>query len=293
MQGIIKKVQKDIGIREEFHKAEDGTKSVVFLSEHFVIKINKDSNLIKNEALVLNSLKCAYSPKVLSYFQYQNMGVLVESKISGQSLEKEWKNQSDGQKNQIIKDLGAFNQKIHSLKKNIFWSAQYNQQCKYYADLLAIRFLMFKDQIFKNRQASEYFKKISKYIETTHIRVIFQNCEPVLVHGDQIMHNLLIENGKLSGVLDWEFTQFGDSFYDLARIFFYQECAKDYVEEERDIHFEYDFISRLITELSSRISFDEQKYRVIRSFYFIDSIIWALNSDNPDKNLSELDLPQF
>lgn len=293
MQEIINKVQKDLGIREEFQKAEDGTKSVVFLSDHYVIKINQDNNLIKNEAQVLNSLKCTYSPKVLLYFQHQNMGVLVENKISGQSLEKEWKNQSDEQKEQIIKDLSDFNKNIHSQKKERFWSAQYNQQCENYTDLLAIRFLMHKDQIFQNRQASEYFKKISKYIETAHVQEIFSECKPVLVHGDQIMHNLLIEQGRLSGVLDWEFAQFGDSFYDLVRIIFYQECAKDYVEEERDIHFEYDFTSRLIKELSLQTSFDERKYRVIRSFYFIDSIIWALNSNNPDKNLSELDLPQF
>ncbi len=40
--------------------------------------------------------------------------------------------------------------------------------------------------------------------------------EPVLVHGDYRMGNLLAEPGKLTGVLDWELTHFGDRHEDLA-----------------------------------------------------------------------------
>ena len=41
-------------------------------------------------------------------------------------------------------------------------------------------------------------------------------CEPVLVHGDYRMGNLLAEPGKLTGVLDWELAHFGDRHEDLA-----------------------------------------------------------------------------
>lgn len=41
-------------------------------------------------------------------------------------------------------------------------------------------------------------------------------CEPVLVHGDYRMGNLLAEPGKLTGVLDWELAHFGDPHEDLA-----------------------------------------------------------------------------
>ncbi|MEM7665598.1 MAG: phosphotransferase [Pseudomonadota bacterium] len=40
--------------------------------------------------------------------------------------------------------------------------------------------------------------------------------EPVLVHGDYRMGNLLAEPGKLTGVLDWELAHFGDRHEDLA-----------------------------------------------------------------------------
>ncbi|MBD2842889.1 phosphotransferase [Erythrobacter rubeus] len=40
--------------------------------------------------------------------------------------------------------------------------------------------------------------------------------EPVLVHGDYRMGNLLAKPGKLTGVLDWELAHFGDRHEDLA-----------------------------------------------------------------------------
>ncbi len=41
-------------------------------------------------------------------------------------------------------------------------------------------------------------------------------CEPVLIHGDYRMGNLLAENSRLTGVLDWELAHFGDAHEDLA-----------------------------------------------------------------------------
>jgi aminoglycoside phosphotransferase (APT) family kinase protein len=41
---------------------------------------------------------------------------------------------------------------------------------------------------------------------------------PVLVHGDFNIHNLLVENGRVSGVLDWECAMFGAPEQDLTYI---------------------------------------------------------------------------
>ncbi len=41
-------------------------------------------------------------------------------------------------------------------------------------------------------------------------------CEPVLNHGDYRLGNILAEDGRLTGVLDWELAHFGDPHEDLA-----------------------------------------------------------------------------
>lgn len=52
------------------------------------------------------------------------------------------------------------------------------------------------------------------------LRWLEQNCprpvEPVLNHGDYRMGNLLVDGSRLTGVLDWEITHFGDPHEDLA-----------------------------------------------------------------------------
>jgi aminoglycoside phosphotransferase (APT) family kinase protein len=39
---------------------------------------------------------------------------------------------------------------------------------------------------------------------------------PALVHGDVLPHNLLVDDGRLTGLLDWEFAHIGDPAEDLA-----------------------------------------------------------------------------
>jgi aminoglycoside phosphotransferase (APT) family kinase protein len=39
---------------------------------------------------------------------------------------------------------------------------------------------------------------------------------PALVHGDVLPHNLLVENGRVTALLDWEFAHLGDPAEDLA-----------------------------------------------------------------------------
>ena len=52
------------------------------------------------------------------------------------------------------------------------------------------------------------------------IKWLEDNCpepvEPVLIHGDYRMGNLLAEDSRLTGVLDWELAHFGDRHEDLA-----------------------------------------------------------------------------
>ncbi|MBU3934507.1 aminoglycoside phosphotransferase family protein [Patescibacteria group bacterium] len=290
---ILEKVQKKLEISKGFEKVEKGTRSEVYLSKDFIVKINENSTVLQQEGSILRSLDFAIVPKVIDFFIFNGHGVLVEKRLLGESLDEIWKNLRDKNKNKIIEDLTDFVFKINKVKYDYFWSVQYNKKFKSYDELLFHKFRSYKEKISGNEKAYELFRKISDYIQENKIKEIFSDSIPVLVHGDLIIHNLLSDGGGLTGVLDWEYVQYGDVFYDLARVIYYQECAKAYVEEGRDEFFEYDFTTRLIDGLQSKIKFDGEKYRIIRSFYFIDTIIWALTSKESEKNLSGLTPPVF
>jgi len=290
---IIKEVKERLAIKEDFQKAEKGTRSQVFLSDNFVIKVSRDLTVSKNESEVLKTLTLDIAPRFVTFCIIQNYGVLVEKKMKGRAIDDVWKDIKAPDKKKIVADIVKAVCKINQQKKDYFWSAQFDMKFKNYKDLLFHKFKLNEKQIFENQSAYKLFLEVSNNIEEKKVERIFGRTSPVLLHGDLIMHNLLTDLYRLTGILDWEYAQFGDPFYDLARVIYYQECAKAYVDEQRDEHFEYDFTTRLIEQLKQYTDFDPEKYIVIRSFFFIDTIIWALRSANLAKNLATLQPPRF
>jgi len=293
VDSIIGEVKKRLATKEDFRKAEKGTRSTVYLSAHFVVKINKDLTALKNESEVLKLLNLDIAPKLVEFYVTQDSGVLIEKKLEGQTIDNVWKSVDAIDKDKIVADIAESVYRINQYKKDYFWSAQFDIKFKTYEDLLFYKFKLYQKRIFENELSHKLFLEIANNITEEKLDKTFGQVEPALLHGDLIMHNLLTDLRRLTGILDWEYAQYGDPFYDLARVIYYQECAKAYVNENRDKNFEYDFTTRLTEKLSQNINLDFEKYKIIRSFFFIDTIIWALNSAEPEKHLSELQPPKF
>ena len=288
---VISKVKQIFKITEKFTKATTGTNSQVFVSKNFVIKMNQDIAVIKNEYAVIKSLKLKYFPETMDFTNLSGYGIILEKRIKGSDVQKVWRRLKLKNKAKIINDLATAVSSFHRQKHPYFWSLKSNKKFRSYDKLLINKFKEYKKRIFDNETAYDLFLKVEGNLDGDKMAKVFKNVKPVLVHGDLIMHNILADKKNLTGIIDWEYTQFGDPFYDLARVIYYQECAKAYVDEKRDVHFEYDFTSRLINKLRQSIKFNEEKYKIIRSVYFIDTIIWALNSTAPEKNLKKLKPP--
>lgn len=293
MDSIINEVKKRLATKEDFRKAEKGTRSTVYLSDRFVVKINKDLSMLKNESEVLEVLNLDIAPRLVEFYIIRNIGVLMEKKLEGQAVDDVWKNINIADKDKIVADIAGNIYKINQHTKDYFWSAQFDEKFKTYKDLLFHKFKLYQKRIFENKLSHKLFLEITDNITEEKVNKIFSQLQPTLAHGDLIMHNLLTDLRRLTGILDWEYAQYGDPFYDLARVIYYQECAKAYIDDDRDEHFEYDFTTRLIEKLSQNIKLDFEKYKIIRSFFFIDTIIWALNSKDSEKHLSELQPPKF
>lgn len=290
---IIDEVKKRLTIKEDFRKAEKGTRSAVYFSDRFVVKINKDSTVLKNESEVLRVLDLDIVPRLVEFYIIRDFGVLIEKKLEGRTVDDVWRSINIVDKDKIAADIAGTICKINQHKKDYFWSAQFDIKFKTYKDLLFYKFKLYQKRIFKNKLSHKLFLEIANNITEEKVNKIFSQVQPTLLHGDLIMHNLLTDLRRLTGILDWEYAQYGDPFYDLARVIYYQECAKAYIDENRDEHFEYDFTTRLTEKLSQNINLDFEKYKIIRSFFFIDTIIWALNSADSKKHLFELQPPKF
>ncbi len=75
--------------------------------------------------------------------------------------------------------------------------------------------------------------------------------ERQLLHGDFGMDNVLVHDGEVSGVIDWEQSAYGDPLYDVARLDFwdpeigYQAWFKEYYSDQPDCGLRRNFDERI------------------------------------------------
>lgn len=229
-------------------------------------------------------------PKIAWHGEIANHSVMVENRLYGQGLDVVWRSMDNLAKKNIVEDIAEFLSWLRTNRGIIFTSVNSGKSTDNFYDLIFGDLNQKIDEISHNLQATKLVREIAATINAVD-KSIFVS-EPSLVHGDMIIHNLLTDGKNLTGVLDWEFSLYGDPDYDLARIYYYHECAKAYAESD-DETFEHDFTSRLIEHLEISALIPDQnifknKYKIFRAYFFLNALAWAVNSKNPEKNIEEL-----
>ena len=75
----------------------------------------------------------------------------------------------------------------------------------------------------KQRLGKGIIDKISSIVEKNERIIEKLDKQISLIHGDFQGTNILIKNGKLSGILDWEFAMAGHPLADIGQFFRYEE----------------------------------------------------------------------
>ncbi len=287
------KKQFNLPEKEEFTAAPSGTHYKVFISNNYVIRFRDENpDLLLREANFLKKLNHPLIPRVLEVGKINSSFFMIENRIPGKTIDLVWKNLSINNKNNIIKQIIDFLQYERTIIKNNIYSVKTGKSYKSFSDYLLEDANKKIACIKKNEKTKKtLIKLLSIIIETKNL---LANKERItLVHGDLIIHNLLTDNKNLTGVLDWELALFGNPDYDLFRLFYYQECAKAYQEQDIDETFEADYMDKLNQAiLQSNLIEDKEsfwkKYQFVRAVFYLNSLYWAVNSANPEKNTNEL-----
>ena len=219
---------------------------------------------------------------------------MVENRLPGQTIDLIWKNLTINNKDNIIKQVINFLQYQRTQTKNYVYSVKTGKKYKRFLDYLTDGAKQKNVDIKKFKQADKLLKNLFLIINNSNIKQLFSiKTKAVLVHGDLIIHNLLTDGKNLTGVLDWELALWGDSEYDLFRLFYYQECAKAYQEQGTDETFEADYMDMLIAAIlkSNLIENNEifqKKHQFVHAIFYLNALHWAISSDNPKNNINEL-----
>lgn len=293
----IRKIKQEFIVlqKENFEVAPSGTHHKVFLSNRYVIRFRDDnSKLLLQEAHFLKQLNHPLIPKILREERIDKSIAVVENRLPGKNINILWKTIPKTNQMNIIKQIVLFLQYLKTQTKDYVYSVntgrKYNNFLDYLTDVIKQKVARIK----KFKQTDKILKDLLSVIEKTKVKNLFLNRgRPTLVHGDLIIHNLLTDGKNLTGILDWELALFGDSDYDLSRLFYYQECAKDYKEQGIDKTFESDYMDKLMTailksDLIKNKKLFRKKYQFVRAFFYLNALYWATNSNSPKKNFNEL-----
>jgi Ser/Thr protein kinase RdoA (MazF antagonist) len=93
------------------------------------------------------------------------------------------------------------------------------------------------------RAGLEFAARVSAFVEQMMPRLVAGVGPPCLVHGDYKASNLLIDNGRLSGILDWEFAHSGTWLLDAGQLFRHRENLPQGFREEFELGFGQDMPS--------------------------------------------------
>ncbi len=168
---------------------------------NFIFKCERGSFAnISNEIDILEVVgKYVPVPNVLESGIFNNKSYIVQSKIEGEKLSDIFKEDPQIDKDKCLYLYGETLAKIHKL--NIDWKLARTRDINDYPDIN-----FYKD-------LDDWEMNVIEYLKNTKPKTIDYN---TFIHGDFHYGNILWDNYKITGILDWEYSGMGFMEQDIA-----------------------------------------------------------------------------
>ncbi|HWQ21602.1 MAG TPA: phosphotransferase [Clostridia bacterium] len=190
--------------------------------QRFVLKVARGAYRMQELALEYDVLKLLHGtevpvPRALAHVQNRPLGFLLLGQVAGRSATDVLREAgSSDDRDRIARALGSMLSTLHHLPVG----AASWQDCVDGQLLWAERHLQEKVMSRAEFRAKGITGDPVKELE--HLK---ETCPApgtvAVLHGDFRPRNVLLEEGRITSVLDWSFTDLGDPWYDLATMFGY------------------------------------------------------------------------
>lgn len=243
---------------------------------------------LKHETELLRSLEGRIpTPRVAAFGQYEGFTYQVQNLVPGQKLYTAWKECSLAEQDQIAAELAASLNRIHAEPAGFFGSAREDTpRFDRWDDCLTHKFNHTLDEIktLGLRMAPGMVEMAEEYFHAH--RHVLQGGFPTLVHGDLSLVNILVDQGHISAILDFEHAVQAPADYELWVLEAFCLYPNDWAEENNEVYCTADYANLIPLLRKHRLAlFDTPNLRQRVNLYQIDAALGsyvAWRKDNLD-----------
>ena len=210
----------------DIYRNETGLSSYVYIviysQEKYVIKISDNNQIISGSIFWFNNLKNLDLPipKIISMNITQPPFYCIMTFLEGEDLGKVYTSLSENQKKDIAKQMFYYQNEakkistvngygyLNSYEDNLNKKSSWKEVV--YAQIKRAEERIIKNKIFSNKYVNsvkQYFNYFDKY---------FSEIKPTPFFDDLTTKNVLIKDGKISGIVDLDWICFGDRLFVIA-----------------------------------------------------------------------------
>ena len=231
---------------EKVERLSGGQVNYVFLvNDKYVVRIGARENAferLKEETELLQRIENDIPvPKIYALGQYKNYAYQVQAFVKGDALHHVWLYLSPKQKDNLVYELASYLRALHdrTFKKFGFCgdSSGYDSwlefcEARFYSTLEEVHALDIHIPPLILQTITGYFEQYKH---------VLQEAIPVLVHHDLWLGNILVEDGKISAILDFEFSIQAPRDYELLLMEQFCLYPNDFAEDDGGIYTTADF----------------------------------------------------
>ena len=238
--------QKEKLAAESIMRLDGGQINHVFLiDEKYIVRASARKNAyarLKQETELLQSIADDVPvPKMLALGQYENHIYQIQKFVRGKPLHRVWQGLPPDQKDRILGEFASYLKLLHERTFLQFGYYCDNERTPSWLECCEREFYDAIEGIQSvNLDVPDIvLHKIVEYFE--HHKHVLQAATPVLVHRDLWPGNILVEDGKITAILDFEFSMQAPRDYELLLIEQFCLYPNDFVEEDNEIYTTADF----------------------------------------------------
>ena len=233
----------------EIHALSGGQVNQVYLiDDEYVLRIGAREDALQRltrETELLRSLANKIPvPKILAFGQQDGSVYQIQQFLPGQKLISVWKDLSPHVQEKLAAELAAYLKTLHSMPlSSSGFASQDSKQCGTWLELISGWFQRTLGEIeqLKIQMAPGFIELALNYFDENS--QVLEGSVPALIHGDLTMVNILVDQGKISAILDFEYSMQVPIDYELWVMEAFCLYPNDWAEEMDEFYCTADFAS--------------------------------------------------